>query len=492
MLFNSTQFIFAFLPISFFVYFILNRYSTHLVGKAWLCIASLFFYGYWDANYLILLLISILLNFTFGAVVSPAKITYNLLARKIILTLAIMVNLLTLGYYKYANFFMENINSLSGTDYAIKAIILPLGISFFTFTQIAFLVDSYKGKAQEYNFINYTLFVTFFPHLIAGPILHHGEMMPQFKDENNKNINFNNILSGLAIFSIGLIKKVIIADTFATFAERGYSQGFVFDFYNSWATSLSYTFQLYFDFSGYCDMAIGAALLFNIMLPINFNSPYKALDIQDFWRRWHITLGRYLRDYVYIPLGGNKVSPIKNYFNLFATFTLAGLWHGASWMFVLWGAMHGLALIIHRVWKSWGAKMPKYLAWFVTFMFVNITWIFFRSPELDTAINIISNMFNLSKSMDVSLQSLPLQDFSRYGLISGWIAQHISFGIAAYMSVFMMSFIALALCSLRNSQEISLNGCLGYFKVIILSFMASVAVYCSLHTESAVFLYFNF
>ncbi len=492
MLFSSTEFIFAFLPITFFIYFLLNGISTHLIGKAWLCIASLFFYGYWDANYLPLLFASIIINFTTGFFVSPAKALASLIIRKGVLISAIAANLLALCYYKYANFLIENINSLSGSEYAIKVIILPLGISFFTFTQIAFLVDSFRGKAKEYNFINYTLFVTFFPHLIAGPILHHDEMMPQFTDKNNKGINHKNILCGLMIFSIGLVKKVIIADTFAMFAERGYSQGFVFDFYSSWATTLAYTFQLYFDFSGYCDMAIGAGLLFNIMLPINFNSPYKALDIQDFWRRWHITLGRYLRDYVYIPLGGNKVSPLRNYLNLFATFTIAGLWHGPSWMFVLWGAMHGLALIIHRAWKHAGLAMPSYLAWFTTFMFVNISWVFFRSPNFVTAINIIRNMFDISKSMDVSLSSLPTTDLARYGLLSGWTAQNVSFGIAAYTSIFVMSLLAVGICSQKNSQEVALNGKARYLKVFSLAILSSVAVYFSLHSESAVFLYFNF
>lgn len=492
MLFSSSEFIFLFLPITFFIYFLLNRISNHLVGKSWLCISSLFFYGYWDASYLPLLLTSIIFNFFIGAFLSRGKENGMHFMRKYSLILSISLNLLVLGYYKYANFFIENINSLSGSEYTIKAIVLPLGISFFTFTQIAFLVDSFMGKAKEYDFINYTLFVTFFPHLIAGPILHHGEMMPQFKDKNNNRINYKNVICGLMIFSIGLIKKVIVADTFATFAERGYTQGYVYDFYNSWATSLSYTFQLYFDFSGYCDMAIGAALLFNVMLPINFNSPYKALDIQDFWRRWHITLGRYLRDYVYIPLGGNKVSPFRNYLNLFVTFTIAGLWHGASWMFVLWGAMHGLALIIHRVWKYAGLTMPKYLAWFTTFMFVNISWIFFRSPNLDTATDIIKNMLDISKSMDVSLPSIPTTDLSRYGLFSGWVAQHISFGIAAYISIFAMSLLALVICSQKNSQEIALNGKSGYIKVVSLALLSSISVYFTLHSESAVFLYFNF
>jgi D-alanyl-lipoteichoic acid acyltransferase DltB (MBOAT superfamily) len=492
MLFNSLPFIFAFLPASLIVYFLLNYFNFYKSGKLWLCIASLFFYGYWDISYLPLLLLSIMINFTTGTFTSPYSKIKSVRIRKSILFTGIAVNLLVLAYYKYTNFFIDNINSLSGSDYTLKTIILPLGISFFTFTQIAFLIDSFKGKAIEYNFINYILFVTFFPHLIAGPILHHGEMMPQFDNKNNAKLNFTNIMTGLLIFSIGLVKKVIIADTFATFAQEGYTAGYVHDFYSAWATSLSYTFQLYFDFSGYCDMAIGAALLFNIMLPINFNSPYKALDIQDFWRRWHITLGRYLRDYVYIPLGGNRVAPFKVYINLFITFSIAGLWHGASWMFILWGSMHGAALIVHRVWNSLGMKMLKPLAWFTTFMFINVSWVFFRAENLPQAFNILKNMFTLTHMRNISLVNLPLDDLSRYGKFAGWVAENISFGMAAYLSVFLMSALALLICSRDNSQEQTIGKEAGYFKVSLYAVLSAVAVYFTLHTESAVFLYFNF
>jgi D-alanyl-lipoteichoic acid acyltransferase DltB (MBOAT superfamily) len=275
-------------------------------------------------------------------------------------------------------------------------IILPIGISFFTFTQIAFLVDSYKGEVKEYSLLHYILFVTYFPHLLAGPILHHKEMMPQFSNKWNFSLRWRNVSLGLFLFSIGLFKKVILADSFAVWANPGFSTETVLTLIDAWTTSLSYTLQLYFDFSGYVDMAIGMSLMFNIRLPLNFNSPYKAKDIQDFWRRWHITLSRFLRDYIYIPLGGNKVSKYRNYVNLFSVFFIGGIWHGASWMFVIWGILHGGAIVIHRIWKDFGLRMWGWLGWLITFNFVNVAWVFFRADDLDTAQNILIGMSGLN------------------------------------------------------------------------------------------------
>ncbi len=217
-------------------------------------------------------------------------------------------------------------------------------------------------------------------------------MMPQFASRWNMAVRYRNVAAGLFLFSIGLFKKVVIADTFATWANNGFDVATTLNLLEAWATSLSYTFQLYFDFSGYTDMAIGVSLMLNIKLPANFNSPYKAKDIQDFWRRWHITLSKFLRDYIYIPLGGNQVSFYRNYFNLFSVFLIGGLWHGASWMFVLWGALHGVAMVIHRIWKDMGFKMNSFLAWFITFNFINITWVFFRAKEWDDALKVLGGM----------------------------------------------------------------------------------------------------
>lgn len=402
MLFNSYLFIFAFLPIMLMGYFWFMRQRLVLGSKVWLVGGSLFFYGYWNVIYVPLLIGSILVNFLIGSALSntnPMRIT-----KKKLLTAGIIFNIGLLAYFKYTDFFLENFNGIFDSGIPLPHIILPLGISFFTFTQIAFLVDAYKEKVKEYDLLNYMLFVTYFPHLLAGPILHHSEMMPQFVSRWNWAVKWRNAAVGLFLFSMGLFKKVVIADTLAEWANAGFDVATTLNLFEAWATSLSYTLQLYFDFSGYTDMAIGISLMFNIRLPINFNSPYKAKDIQDFWRRWHITLSRFLRDYIYIPLGGNKVGRYRNYGNLFTVFLIGGLWHGASWMFVIWGALHGIAIVIHRVWRDFGFKMWGWIGWFITFNFVNITWVFFRAKDFGSAERILSGMVGMNEV--VSLDKL--------------------------------------------------------------------------------------
>jgi len=493
MIFSSTAFILVYLPIVFFAYFALNRYRLIAAGKLWLVAASLFFYGYWSINYIPLLLGSIFFNFVIGCAISPHATGLRITtSRKLILGLSIALNLVLLGYFKYANFFIDNLNAVAGTSFHIAEIILPLGISFYTFTQIAFLVDSYKGEAKEYDFVNYALFVTFFPHLIAGPILHHKEMMGQFKSKWTLAIRYRNVFLGLFIFSVGFFKKVMIADTFAIWADAGFTNGASHDFFSSWATSLSYTFQLYFDFSGYCDMAIGAALLFNIWLPINFNSPYKALDIQDFWRRWHMTLSRYLRDYLYIPLGGNRCSSARIYFNLMATFVLGGLWHGASWMFIIWGALHGGALVVHRFWKSLGLSMPNPLAWLTTFLFVNVTWVFFRATSLDDAMTILKGMVNVSSINALEVSDIPTASLAWAGVGADTLLALLPAGVASNVLCFIMVVVAFVLIAQRNSFEITTQNGLTWKKVLGMSALFSIAMYSTVQSTSTVFLYFNF
>jgi len=448
MLFNSYVYIFLFLPMVLVVYFYLINIKLTEGAKAILVLASLTFYSWWNVSYLPIILFSMLMNYSIGRSFKSDKNISN----KILLIFGVTINLIMLGYFKYTSFLIDNVNFF--TDFSIPTLelALPLAISFFTFQQIAYLVDSYNGETAEYDFLNYSLFVTFFPQLIAGPIVHHNEMMPQFSSIRSKIKNYRNLLLGLFIFSIGLFKKVVIADTFSIWANDGFDKLEVLTFFEAWGSSLSYTFQLYFDFSGYTDMAIGAALLFNIRLPINFNSPYKALNIQDFWRRWHITLSRFLKDYVYIPLGGNKNGNYKMYTNLLATFLIGGIWHGAGWTFVIWGAIHGIAVIIHRKWKEFGFTMQRFLAWFITFNFINLSWIFFRSNDIDTAFKVFSGLV----STDMTISSLANIIFILFGFIviflknTSEIANNIQFSTK---NIFYYSFIfAISLIFLENQK----------------------------------------
>ncbi len=338
MLFNSFEFIFAFLPVIFIVYFLLTKLRLILASKIWLVAGSIFFYSWWNIAYLPLLLISLFFNFVVGSALGKENLRMN---KKALLVAGIIINAAFLGYYKYSDFFITNINSAFNSNIELLNLALPLAISFFTFEQIIYLVDSYRGETKDYSLLDYSLFVTFFPKLIAGPIVYHNEIIPQFTSTMKKVINWKNISTGIFIFSIGLFKKVVIADSFAVWASQGFDQIETLTFFEGWITSLSYTFQLYFDFSGYCDMAIGIALLFNIHLLVNFNSPYKATDIQDFWRRWHITLGRFLTQYLYIPLGGNRKGKVRTYINIMIIFLVSGFWHGAGWTFIFWGFLHG-------------------------------------------------------------------------------------------------------------------------------------------------------
>lgn len=401
--------------------------------------------------------------------------------KKSVLFFGIIANLSLLAYFKYMDFFLENLNLLVGTSIPLLHLALPLAISFFTFQQIAYLVDSYRGETAEYDFLNYALFVTFFPQLIAGPIVHHKEMMPQFASKWNLVKNYKNIALGMFIFSVGLFKKVVIADTFAIWATHGFDATSTLDFYQAWMTSLSYTFQLYYDFSGYTDMAIGAALLFNIKLPINFNSPYKALDIQDFWRRWHITLSRFLRDYIYIPLGGNRKGSFRTYSNLMATFILGGIWHGAGWTFVFWGFLHGLALVIHRFWKTFGLAMPKILAWFITFNFINVAWVFFRAKEWEDAIKVLKGMVGMN-----AVQTHHLEYISLLKMIN--IQDSIFTSSMAFLFLGILFIITLL-----GKNSIQLSHIFIKYKTIsamICALIFVIAIY-NLNNGSE-FLYFNF
>ncbi len=422
MFFNSSAFIFVFMPIVFAGFFTIAK-KSHSGAVLWLSIASIFFYAYWSIIALPILLISICINYWFGTLLSKP----NLKHRQALLTISIIVNILALGYFKYINFFIDNINDLRefmGLDpFDSINIILPIAMSFFTFTQIAFLIDNYQGKVKERNFIQYTLFVSFFPHLLAGPLIHHKQMMPQFSMSENFVIQKDKIIIGLAIFTIGLAKKVLIADTLNSYLSGFYSslaQGSKPNFLASWIASLAYSFQLYFDFSGYSDMAVGAALLFGIWLPFNFNSPYRATSIIDFWQRWHISLTRYVGDYLYTPItlrlmrfGQNMPAVFDTVFSLviptLLIFLILGFWHGSNWTFVIFGGIHGLYIVTNHLWrkifplpskknkKHQSHKLLKnFMAWILTFMAVNAAFVMFRSDNVNTALLIYKGMLGLN------------------------------------------------------------------------------------------------
>lgn len=371
-----------------------------VLAASWLGLASLFFYGWWSFHYIPLLLGSIAFNYVVGWRIGHATGS----ARKRWMLLGVGADLALLAYYKYADFFIYSVNSVANSEFPSLNIILPVGISFFTFTQIAYLVDTYQGKVKEYRPVHYLLFVTYFPHLIAGPVLHHKEMMPQFDDPATYRLSAANMAVGLTIFTIGLAKKVLIADNLAPHAN------FFFDSADSptllvaWGGVLAYAFQLYFDFSGYSDMAIGLSRMFGIRLPLNFNSPYKAVNIIEFWRRWHMTLSRFLRDYLYIGLGGSRKGPLRRYGNLMATMVLGGLWHGAGWNFVIWGALHGAYLMCNHAWIAIAERLRfprESRAWVVfsvalTFAAVCGAWVFFRATNVGRATDIVQAMLGLS------------------------------------------------------------------------------------------------
>lgn len=406
MLFNSIEFVFIFLPAVVIGFLLLSRTASTKVLQGWLVASSLFYYGWWDPRYLLIIAASILFNYYIGEVIERGR------RGRLMLALGVCGNLGTLGYFKYTDFFITNVNTLAGASYPLQEIVLPLGISFFTFQQIAYLVDRNRGEVQEHGLLQYALFVVFFPQLIAGPIVHHKDMMPQLSHTMGSGLKVRDLSLGVSIFAIGLFKKVVIADEMARFASPVFAAalgGSEPSLFEAWGGALAYTFQLYFDFSGYSDMAIGIGAMFGVRLPLNFNSPYKATSIIDFWRDWHMTLSAFLRDYLYIPLGGNRFGRLLRYRNLMITMVLGGLWHGAAWTFVIWGALHGLYLVVNHAWRfatrRWRSERPG--AWaghfatrwaglwagrLLTFLAVTVAWVFFRAESLDAALLMLNGM----------------------------------------------------------------------------------------------------
>ena len=409
--FNSFFYILVFLPLSLIGYFSLNRINKYTSANVFLLCVSFWFIGYINVIYALMICGSILVNFLF--VVILRRVSSRRL-RKSILGFGIICNVAALLYFKYYNFFVENINTAFNTSILTKEILLPLGISFYTFQQIAFLVDAYRGQNDKVAFLEYALYVAYFPHVASGPIFMHNDIIEQFKGISKRSLDYQNLSSGLYCFAIGLFKKVIIADTFANAVTWGFSNVDAMSSLDIFFVSLSYTFQLYFDFSGYCDMAIGTSKMFNIELPINFDSPYQATSIIDFWGRWHLTLTQFLREYIYFPLGGSKKGKIRTYVNIMIIFLISGIWHGANWTFIVWGLLHGFFNCLNRMFKKTWEKANIVFQWAVTFSIVNILWLLFRADSISQAVYLLKRMICMD-SLTVSqglIDSVTMEEFS--------------------------------------------------------------------------------
>ncbi len=464
MLFNSPVFLFAFLPITFLGYLVIQRHVPKLT-TIWLTAASLFFYGWWDVSYVPLLCASALCNLAAGGLIAHARDGGRAGHAKALLAVAVAANLAAIGYFKYSGFLGENLYALFGRAWQRAPVELPLGISFFTFTQIAFLCDVYAGKVRDFNLFRYGLFVSYFPHLIAGPVLHHKEMMPQFdRQARRPRVHPANVAAGLSIFCIGLFKKAVLADGIADYANAGFdlaTQGLALSFIQALPATLAYCLQIYFDFSGYSDMAIGGSLIFGVRLPLNFNSPYKSRSIIEFWRRWHMTLSRFLRDYLYFPLGGNRKGAPRRYANLMIVMLLGGLWHGAAWTFVIWGGLHGLYLLVNHLWNATvGARLGAAgrlrgaAAQLLTFAAVYVAWVFFRAPNLDAAMGMLEGLFGLHGlgAADLVVRPNFWHNLNVLGIL-GQPPPYVPGKVSAAAFVWLSALLAIVFL-LPNSQEL--------------------------------------
>lgn len=486
MLFNSYLFILFFLPLSLILYYRLNHFQWYTAAKIVLIMMSLWFYAYFHVSYLIIILLSVLVNYGISRIISGKT---NNTVRKTVLLVGIIGNITLIFYYKYFNFVMENINYFLQTPFHVNDILMPLGISFFTFQQISYLVDSYRMETKEYSFVDYTLFVTFFPQLVAGPIVLHEETIPQFLDPKRKKFSHEKMAKGLFCFSVGLSKKVLLADTMGQAVDWGFSNSGILSAAGTFILSIFYVFQLYFDFSGYCDMAYGIASMFHIDLPINFNSPYKACSIRDFWRRWHMSLTRFLRKYVYFPLGGNRKGKIRTWVNILAVYLVSGIWHGANWTFILWGCVHGIAQVLDRIaGKVWN-RLPRLFQWMGTFLFVDFAFMLFRADSLRDFGILSANIFT-GKAGGISKEMLSAFDVIEFTYLEDHIAplKAVAEGIP---SIHMWIFLGIAFTIIllgRNCYERefrpTIKNALGCIVLLIWSVM-------SLSGLSS-FLYFNF
>lgn len=503
MLFNSYIFIFIFLPLVLLGWYGFNHYQKYELANLFLAGMSLWFYGYFNTYYLAIILVSIGMNYLLSYLLSklPETCVHRKMWNRLGLAAGLILNLGILFYFKYYDFFIENINTVFETGFTLKHILLPLGISFFTFQQLSFVIDRCLGRAEHYPFLNYVTFVTFFPQLIAGPIVLYDEIIPQFQDISKRRFDSISFARGIYLFILGLAKKVLLADTFALMANFGFAQTFSLDSISTIVVILAYTFELYFDFSGYSDMAIGLGKMFNVELPINFNSPYRACSIKEFWQRWHITLSRFFITYVYIPLGGSRKGKVRMLINTFIIFLLSGLWHGAAWTYVVWGVIHGILV----VWDNLGIigikgreekrpsrfHIPAWLGWLFTFCLFNLSLFFFRSESMLGAVQLFKNLFSgkwNSKIYEVAAQL----DISEIYVIKQALDMVAPDLVTYVYLIFMILLFALAffLIFRPNAYERAVKEELTSAKCWVASILL---VWCILSlSQVSTFLYFNF
>ena len=509
MQFNSFIFILCFLPLTLIGYYGLHRLGKDTFAKLYLLAMSLWFYGYFNASYLLIICASIVVNF-FLSRRMYVKDGKSQAYRKPLLILGIVFNIALIFYFKYFNFFLDNLNHAFNADFVLRNITLPLGISFFTFQQISYMVDSYKGETEDYTFLDYALFVSFFPQLVAGPIVLHSELISQFRDKSKWKVDYDNLTRGIMLFTKGLAKKVLIADVFGKAVDWGFAQAAVASsgesalaFYEVIIVMLSYTFQIYFDFSGYSDMATGLGAMFNFVIPINFNSPYKALSVADFWKRWHMTLTRFLTRYVYIPLGGNRKGTVRTYINVMIVFLISGIWHGANWTFILWGIIHGLGQCFNRmtsgIYNGITAKVKeskagkpvmmliKAVQWAVTFAFINVAWLLFRADSVTQWIQILKRL--TVKYYYIRPELLEFFRIPKMSYVFEALHINVPDNFVLFVGLYALMALAFALCLLFQNN---------YYRpvkrnVLSLVFTSGLLFVCiiSLSTVST-FLYFNF
>lgn len=474
--FASYFFILIFLPIALIGYHTINRIGKYRAAQFFMLIMSLYFYAYMDIHYLPVILVSICFHYVVFLMMR-GRTNFALP----LLVLSIIFDLGCLFYFKYYNFFIDSMNVIFKADLSIRDIILPLGISFITFQQIAFTVDSYKGKIDSCSFLEYAVFIAFFPHLMSGPIITYDDFVPLLRDESRRQFDWDNFANGLYMFVLGLGKKVLLADVFGKAVDKGYGNISELNTTTAIFLTLAYTIQIYFDFSGYSDMAVGISRMFNLDLPINFNSPYKSKTIVEYWDRWHITLTKFLTRYIYIPLGGNRRGEARMMLNTMIVFVLSGFWHGASWTYVLWGFLHGVFLLFTKKFKKIFERIPQTLSWFITMLFVNSTWILFRSGNFGTFkqmcdVLLSNNWGTLNESTCNVFQNFIIKEIT---FIPSWI------GIIFYTVISI--FIILKCSNVEKSAEkLRLS-----WKNAILVIMVSVISILSLSGVST-YIYANF